>query len=124
MTYFSETVVYYPKERTNMEIMLVVTSLDDPKRLKPFERILKRKTKNMMEVFPGTWIVTSTKYKAHDLANSLDSFFQWKDEKTKSTPINERLLVTTVGLDWEHFNGWVDKAFWDFVKEAQDDCKS
>jgi hypothetical protein len=106
-----------------MKICLVTTSLEDPDRLKRFEKILKRKTTKRIEMWPNCWVVLS-KFKPNRLNDALNTVLDSPtgsdgEEIAENQPINERLFITTVGPDDEHRNGWLTPKFWKEVCELE-----
>lgn len=80
--------------------LLVTTSLPDTdKRYKKFIKLLNRKAE-VLELWPGTWFVKSA-MRPPVVAERLSALFE--DENGP----DEQLVVTTVGPDWEHLNGYL-----------------
>ena len=96
--------------------LLVTTSLPTTdKRYKRFVTLLNRKAE-ILELWPGTWFVLSDR-RPHLIAERLSSLFEDGDEYDSS----EQFVVTTVGPDNEHINGWLcanaEKKPWAWIRQ-------
>lgn len=82
--------------------LLVVTNLPaTDKRYKRFVKLLNRKA-NIIELWPGAWFVKVDR-KPDLIAERLSGLFEDGEGHTAA----EQFIITTVGPDFEHLNGWL-----------------
>lgn len=96
------------------KLYLVATDLPTTdKRYKKFAKLVGRKAK-VKELWPGTWFV-KTDERAHIIAARLSALFEDDVEDSHG----EQVVVTTLGPDHEHRNGWLSssKEAWEWLKE-------
>ncbi len=92
---------------------LITTDLPKTdKRYKKFEKLVGRKAK-AKELWTGTWFV-KTDERAHLIAARLSALFEDGIDAS-----GEQVIVTTLGPDSEHRNGWLSssKGAWEWLKE-------
>ncbi len=96
---------------------MISTTLDDPERLKRFEKVLYRgwRTKNsVIELWPKCWVCASNR-KADYWGTKFATLLEQEDDLDvdSKVAINERLFVTTLLYDSDHCNGFLGNDMWD-----------
>lgn len=100
--------------------LLVTTNLPTTdKRYKRFVKLLGRKAE-ILELWPGAWFVKSEK-RPHMVAERLSALFEDGDDHEGVEQFVVTFVVTTVGPDYEHINGWIctnGNDPWKWIREA------